>query len=78
MGVLPARGNLGVGRPDAMVAAARESPPTTHVMNGAKFKRFLRIVAGLDVDKQDIKRYSDFISHKLYDLLLRCEAFAKA
>ena len=62
---------------DAMIAA-RESPPTTHVMNVAKFERLFRTVAGLDVDKQDIKRYSDFINHKVYDLLLRGEAIAKA
>jgi hypothetical protein len=61
-----------------MIAAARERLATTHVMNVAKFQRFFRTVAGLDVDKQDIKRYSDFINHKIYDLLLRGEAIAKA
>ena len=52
--------------------------PTTHVMSVAKFERFLRIAAGLDVDKQDLKRYSDFINQKVYDLVLRAEATAKA
>jgi hypothetical protein len=52
--------------------------PPTHVMGVAKFERLFRIAAGLDVDKQDLRRYSDFISHKFYDLLLRGEAAANA
>jgi hypothetical protein len=47
-------------------------------MSVAKFERFFRIAAGLDVDKQDLKHYSDFINRKLYDLLVRAEAAAKA
>jgi hypothetical protein len=43
-----------------------------------KFERFFRIAAGLDIDKQDLKRYSDFINQKVYDLLVRAEATAKA
>ena len=54
------------------------SAKSTHVMGVAKFERFFRVAAGLDVDKQDLKRYSDFINRKLYDLLLRGEAAAKA
>jgi hypothetical protein len=62
-----------------MVAAVQSSKsPTSHVMSVAKFERFFRIAGGLDVDKQDLKRYSDFINHKIYDLLLRAEAIAKA
>ena len=52
--------------------------PPTHVMGVAKFERLFRTAAGLDVDKQDLKRYSDFINHKIYDLLIRGEAAAKA
>jgi uncharacterized protein DUF1931 len=44
----------------------------------ARFERFFRRAAGLDVDKQDLKRYSDFVNHKVYDLLVRGEATAKA
>jgi hypothetical protein len=44
--------------------------PSSHVMSVAKFERFVRIAAGLDVDKQNLKRYSDFINHKIYDLLV--------
>jgi hypothetical protein len=47
-------------------------------MSVAKFERFFRIAAGLDVDKQDLKHYSDFINRKLYDLMVRAEAAAKA
>ena len=36
--------------------------------------RFFRIT----VDKQDLKRYSDFINRKVYDLLVQAEAVAKA
>jgi hypothetical protein len=62
-----------------MIAAVQSNKrPTSHVMSVAKFERFFRIAAGLDVDKQDLKRYSDFINQKVYDLLLRAEAAAKA
>jgi hypothetical protein len=62
-----------------MIAAVQSTKrPSSHVMSVAKFERFFRIAAGLDVDKQDLKRYSDFINHKVYDLLVRAEAIAKA
>jgi hypothetical protein len=52
--------------------------PATHVMGVARFERFFRVAAGLDVDKADLKRYSEFVNHKIYDLLVRGEAIAKA
>jgi Domain of unknown function (DUF1931) len=48
------------------------------IMGVAKFERFFRVAAGLDVDKADLRRYSDFVNHKIYDLLLRGQAAAKA
>jgi hypothetical protein len=48
------------------------------VMGVARFERFFRIAAGLDVDKADLKRYGEFVDQKLYDPLLRGEAAAKA
>ena len=48
------------------------------VMAVTKFERFFRVVAGLDVDKQDLRRYSDFVNQKIYHLLLRGQATAKA
>jgi hypothetical protein len=48
------------------------------LMAVAKFERFFRMAASLDVDKSDLKRYSDFVNRKIYDLLLRAQAAAKA
>jgi len=48
------------------------------LMGIAKFERFFRLSAGLDIDKADLKRYSDFVNGKIYDLLLRGQAAAKA
>jgi len=48
------------------------------VFSVAKFERFFRIAAELDVDKNDLKRYSDFVEKKLYDLLLMGQATASA
>jgi hypothetical protein len=39
-------------------------------MGVTKFERFFRAATSLNVDKQDLKRYSDFINHKIYDLLI--------
>lgn len=48
------------------------------VMSAARFEKFFRSAAGLDVDKSDLKRYSEFVDAKLYDLLLVAQAHAKA
>jgi hypothetical protein len=48
------------------------------VMAVSKFERFFRAAASLDVDKEDLKRYSEFVHQKIYDLLVRGEANAKA
>jgi Domain of unknown function (DUF1931) len=48
------------------------------VMGVARFERFFRLAVGLDVDKDDLKRYGDFVDQKLYDLLLVGQAAAKA
>ena len=62
-----------------MIAAAqsRDRLPS-RVMSVAKFERFFRATAGLDVDKQDLKRYSDFVNQKIYDLLICGEETARA
>ena len=46
------------------------------VMSVARFERFFRAAAGLDVDKDDLKRYSEFVNRKLYHLLLLGQARA--
>ncbi|MBD0690730.1 hypothetical protein BG452_32200 [Streptomyces sp. CBMA123] len=48
------------------------------VMGVPKFERFFRAAAGLDVNKNDLKRYNDFVDAKLYDLFLIGTAAAKA
>jgi hypothetical protein len=48
------------------------------VMSIPKFERFFRAAASLDVDKEDLRRYDEFVNHKVYDLLLRGQANAKA
>jgi hypothetical protein len=74
-----ARGKIVLKETKTMIAAVQSNKsPTTHVMSVAKFEQFFRMAAGLDVDKQDLKRYSEFINQKIYDLLLRAEAAAKA
>jgi hypothetical protein len=54
------------------------NPPATHVTGIARFERLFRMAASLDIHKQDLKHYSDFVNHKLYDLLVRGEVTAKA
>jgi hypothetical protein len=46
--------------------------------NIPKFERFFRLTASLDVDKEDLRRYDEFVNHKIYDLLLRAQATASA
>lgn len=61
-----------------MIARRQDSVPPTHATGVPLFERFFRLAAGLDVDKQDLKRYRDFVNHKIHDLLIRGEAAAKA
>jgi hypothetical protein len=44
----------------------------------ARFQRLFRAAAGVDIDKNDLKRHDDFIDRKIYDLLLIGQAHAKA
>jgi hypothetical protein len=48
------------------------------VMGTAKFERFFRLAASLDVDKDDLRRYEDFVNQNVTDLLIRGQASAKA
>lgn len=48
------------------------------VMAISKFERFFRTAAGLDVDKDDLKRYDDFVGGEIHDLLVIGVATAKA
>ncbi len=40
------------------------------VMGYSKFERFFRAASGVDVDRNDVKRFLDFVNQAIYDLLL--------
>jgi hypothetical protein len=48
------------------------------VMGIPKFERFFRAAAGIDVDKDDLKRFDGFVFQQVYDLLIRAQASARA
>jgi hypothetical protein len=48
------------------------------VMGFTKFERFFRTAGSVDVDRDDVKRYLDFVNDAIYDLLLMGQATAKA
>jgi hypothetical protein len=48
------------------------------VMAVSKFERFFRDAAGLDIDKDDLRRYDEFVNKKITDLLIRAQAVTKA
>jgi Domain of unknown function (DUF1931) len=48
------------------------------VMGFVKFERFFRAAGSIDVDRDDIKHYLDFVNDAIYDLLLIGQATAKA
>jgi hypothetical protein len=48
------------------------------LMAVSRFEHFFRQAAGIDIDKSDLRRFDDFINDKIYDLLLRGAANAKA
>ncbi|HEX4431378.1 MAG TPA: DUF1931 family protein [Frankiaceae bacterium] len=48
------------------------------VMGFTKFERFFREAGGVSVDRDDIKRYLDFVNDAIYDLLVIGQATAKA
>jgi hypothetical protein len=43
-----------------------------------KFERFFRLAASLDIDKEDLRRYEEFINRKINDFVVRAEGIAKA
>jgi hypothetical protein len=52
--------------------------PYKHVQGTHQIEHFFRTAAELDVDKEDIKRYYDFVDRKIADLLLAAQHTAKA
>jgi hypothetical protein len=47
-------------------------------MGFVKFEQFFRAAGGVSVDRDDVKRYLDFVNDALYDLLLMGQGAAKA
>ena len=43
--------------------------PPPRIMAVPRFQRLFRTAAGVDVDKSDLRRYSDFVNQKLHGLL---------
>ena len=43
-----------------------------------RYERFFRSVAEIDVDKDDLKRFSNFVFEQIYDMLIMAQATAKA
>ena len=54
-------------RPAQQGPATRQGGDADGVANVARFERFFRAAANLDVDKDDLKRYNDFVTDKIYD-----------
>jgi hypothetical protein len=52
--------------------------PYKHVQGTHQIEHFFRAAASLDVDKEDIRRYYDFVDQKVADLLLMAQRTAKA
>ena len=48
------------------------------VMGFTKFERFFRAAGGVSVDRDDVKRYLDFVNDAIYDLLIIGRNTAKA
>jgi hypothetical protein len=52
--------------------------PYKRVEGTHQIERFFCAAAGLDVDKEDLKRYYNFVDQKVADLLLIAQHTAKA
>jgi hypothetical protein len=48
------------------------------VMGFVTFEQFFRAAGGVSVDRDDVKRYLDFVNDAVYDLLVMGQAAAKA
>ena len=52
--------------------------PSKHVQGTHQIERFFRAAAEIDVDKDDIKRFYEFVDQKVADLLLMAQHTAKS
>ncbi|RMF21848.1 MAG: DUF1931 family protein, partial [Cyanobacteria bacterium J083] len=51
---------------------------TAQLIGVHKLEQLLRKVAGLNIDKSDLRRLNEFINQKVYDLLIVGQAVAKS
>ena len=61
-----------------MVDSRSREPDVTHATGFHQLQNLFRTAANIGIDKQDVKRYEHFVNLKIYDLLVRGEAMAKA
>ena len=47
------------------------------ILGQSRFQQFFRVSAGLHVDKNDLKRYRDFLNRELYDMLVTGQTTAR-
>jgi hypothetical protein len=52
--------------------------PYKRVQGIHQIEHFFRVAAGLEIDKEDIRRYYEFVEQKIADLLLMAQRTAKA
>src|SRR5258707_2105694 len=52
--------------------------PYKRVQGVHQIEHFFRVAAGLEIDKEDIRRYYEFVEEKIRDLLLMAQRTAKA
>jgi hypothetical protein len=48
------------------------------VVGFTKFERLFRVAGSVDVDRDDVRRYLDFVNDAVYDMLIMAQATAKA
>jgi hypothetical protein len=65
-------------QPQSALELVHNFKPYKHVQGTHQIERFFRVATGLDVDRDDIKRYYAFVDQKVVDLLLVAQHTAKA
>jgi hypothetical protein len=70
--------NRDAGAPRPALQPVHNLKPYKHAQGVHQIERFFRVAAGLQVDKEDIKRYFEFVDQQIDDLLLIAQHTAKA
>ncbi|MGZ3361822.1 MAG: DUF1931 family protein [Xanthobacteraceae bacterium] len=74
-GMYSARRCCGYGTHDRCATRGHQPAAASH--GGRAFRAIVRRTAGIDVDKMDLRRYSNFVNSKLHDLLVVGEEAAR-